>query len=117
MTLIEQLHRTGIHRLGRPKGGFRWTGAGRQEAARLEALKIPPAWTDVAVSPSRRSKLQAIGRDKKGRWQYRYSDEAVLEREQKKYQKLVAFGKALPRLRRVDSQWLALRGLPREKVV
>jgi DNA topoisomerase I len=117
MTLVEQLQRTGIQRVGSPKAGLRWVGASRREIPRLEELKIPPAWTDVAVSRSPRAKLQAVGKDKKGRWQYRYSDEAVLGREQRKYEKLVAFGKALPRLRRVQNKWLALPGLPREKAV
>src|SRR5712692_3600454 len=117
MTLIEQLQQTGIHRVGSPKTGLRWVGASKRDLARLEELKIPPAWTDVAVSRSPSSKLQAIGRDKKGRWQYRYSDEAVLERERRKYEKLVAFGKALPRLRKEIDRRLALRGLPCEKVM
>src|SRR6266436_6717765 len=81
MTLIEELQRTGIHRVGTPKSGFRWAGASKRDLGRLEELKIPPAWTDVAVSRSPNTKLQAIGKDKKGRWQYRYSDRAVLERE------------------------------------
>jgi DNA topoisomerase I len=71
----------------------------------------------VAVSRSPSSKLQAVGKDKKGRWQYRYSDQAVIERERRKYEKLVAFGKAQPRLHKVKNQWLALPDLPREKVV
>jgi len=66
MTLIEQLQQTGIHRVGSPKIGLRWVGAGKRDLARLEELKIPPAWTDVAVSRSPGSKLQAIGRDKPG---------------------------------------------------
>ncbi len=112
MTLIEQLQQTGIHRVGSPKTDLQWVGASKRDLARLEELKIPPAWTDVAVSRSPSSKLQAIGRDKKGRWQYRYSDEVVLERERRKYEKLVAFGKALPRLRKEIDRRLALRGLP-----
>jgi DNA topoisomerase-1 len=117
VTLIEQLQQTGIHRVGSPKTGFRWVGASKRDLARLEELKIPPAWTDVAVSRSPSSKLQAIGRDKKGRWQYRYGDQAVLERERRKYEKLVAFGKALPRLRKEIDRSLALPGLPRERVL
>ncbi len=117
MTLIEKLQQTGIHRLGSPKRGFRWEGASKRDLGRLEELKIPPAWTDVAVSRAPNAKLQAIGRDKKGRWQYRYSDRAVVEREKRKYEKLVAFGKALPRLRKEIDRRLALRGLPRERVM
>jgi DNA topoisomerase-1 len=117
MTLIEQLQETGIHRIGSPKTGFRWVGASKRDLPRLEELKVPPAWTDVAVSPSPNSKLQAIGKDKKGRWQYRYSDQAVVEREKRKYEKLVAFGKAMPRLRKEIDRRLALHGLPRDRVM
>src|SRR5258706_10627611 len=114
MTLIEKLQQTGIHRRGSPKRGFRWEGASKRDLGRLEELKIPPAWTDVAVSRAPNAKLQAIGRDKKGRWQYRYSDRGGVERGERKYQKLVALGKALPRPRKEIHPPLALRGLPPE---
>jgi DNA topoisomerase I len=117
VTLVEKLQATGIHRLGTPKRGFRWRGASRKDLDRLQALAIPPAWTDVAVSRSAGAKVQAIGKDKAGRWQYRYGDQAVREREQKKYDRLVAFARALPRMRaRVDAA-IRLPGLPREKVM
>src|SRR6267143_1221311 len=58
MTLIEKLQQTGIHRLGSPKRGFRWEGASKRDLGRLEELKIPPAWTDVAVSRAPNAKLQ-----------------------------------------------------------
>ncbi|HWE23942.1 MAG TPA: DNA topoisomerase IB [Myxococcales bacterium] len=117
MTKVEELQRTGIHRTGRPKSGFRWVGATRQDLDRLHELKIPPAWTDVAVSRSPQSKVQAVGKDKAGRWQYRYNDRAVVEREQKKYQRLVAFGRALPKLRKEIDRGLRLPGLPRDRVM
>src|SRR3954466_4653452 len=117
VTVVEKLQATGIHRLGTPKRGFRWRGASRRAWERPQALAIPPAWTDVAVSRSPGSKVQAIGKDKAGRWQYRYGDQAVREREQKKYDRLVAFARALPRMRsRVDAA-LRLPGLPRDKVM
>src|SRR5204862_2450743 len=78
---------------------------------------IPPAWTDVAINRTPRAKLQAVGRDKKGRWQYRYSEGAVRVREQKKYNRLVAFGRALPRMRKAVDRDMRLPGLPREKVM
>src|SRR5438067_5775836 len=117
MTSIEHLQTAGIRRFGSPKSGFRWKGASKRDLDRLEGLKIPPAWTDVAVSRSPQSRLQAVGRDKKGRWQYRYGDGAVLERERRKYGKLVAFGQALPRLRREIDRRLALPDMPRERVL
>jgi DNA topoisomerase-1 len=84
---------------------------------RIEALRLPPAWKDVAVARSPNAKLQVVGRDKKGRWQYRYSAAAVREREKRKFDRLVAFGKALPRVRAAIARGLAMQGLPREKVM
>ena len=117
MTHLDALQRTGIRRLGSPKSGLRWKGARKADLGRLEALKLPPAWTDVHVSRDPKAKLQAIGKDKAGRWQYRYSDGAVRERERKKHRRLMAFARALPALRREVERGLSLRGLPREKVM
>jgi DNA topoisomerase I len=117
MTQIELLQRTGYRRIGSPKSGFRFAGASMREVPRLRSLRIPPAWTDVAINRNPRAKLQAIGRDKKGRWQYRYSDGAVRIREEKKYDRLVAFGRALPRMRSAIHRDMRLPGLPREKVM
>jgi DNA topoisomerase-1 len=117
VTLVEKLQGNGIRRVGSPKKGFRWVGAHNGDLRRLEELKIPPAWTDVAVSRSPSSKLQAIGKDKAGRWQYRYGDQAVREREQKKYERLVSFARSLPKLRKEIDRGLALPGLPKDKVM
>jgi len=117
MTKVELLQEKGYRRVGSPKAGFRYAGAPAREIPRLRALRLPPAWTDVAINPNPRAKLQAVGRDKKGRWQYRYSEAAVRVREQKKYDKLVAFGRALPRMRKAIDRGMRLPGLPREKVM
>jgi len=117
MTQIEHLQRHGYRRNGTVKSGFRFAGAPPGELPRLRSLKLPPAWTEVAVSRDPRAKLQAIGRDRKGRWQYRYSAGAVRLRERKKYQRLLAFGRALPRMRRAIDRGMRLSGLPREKVM
>src|SRR4051812_23786981 len=117
MTQVELLQSKGYRRIGSIKSGFRFRGAPARELARLRALRLPPAWKDVAVSRDPRAKLQAVGRDKKGRWQYRYSEGAVRIREQKKYQRLLAFGRALPRLRTAIDRGMRLPGLPREKVM
>src|SRR6266404_4280419 len=95
MTQIELLQHTGFRRVGSPRSGFRFVGAPPREVPRLRSVRIPPAWTDVAVSRNPRARLLAVGRDKKGRWQYVYSQAAVREREQRKYEKLIAFGRAL----------------------
>ena len=84
---------------------------------RIRKLAIPPAWTDVWIAPTPRGHIQATGRDVKGRKQYRYHDKWRAQRDGGKFDRLIAFGRALPRLRaRVDGD-LALRGLPREKVL
>ncbi len=117
MTQIELLQEQGIHRIGSPRSGFRFSGAPPPPLERIRALRLPPAWKDVAISRNPRAKLQAVGRDKKGRWQYVYSEAAVREREQKKFDKLLAFGRALPRMRRIIDEGMRRRGLPRERVM
>jgi DNA topoisomerase-1 len=84
---------------------------------RIRALAIPPAWTDVWISPKPRGHIQAVGRDQKGRKQYRYHDNWRQVRDGHKYDRVVAFGRALPKLRRRIEADLARRGLPREKVL
>ncbi|PZR37146.1 DNA topoisomerase IB [Caulobacter segnis] len=84
---------------------------------RIRALAIPPAWTEVWICPSARGHIQATGRDQKGRKQYRYHDAWRRDRDGLKFTRMIAFGRALPRLRaRVEAD-MARRGLPREKVV
>jgi len=109
----------------RRKGGLRFNykdargQAVTDEATldRIRKLAIPPAWTDVWIAPTPRGHIQATGRDVKGRKQYRYHDKWRAQRDGGKFDRLIAFGRALPRLRaRVDGD-LALRGLPREKVL
>jgi DNA topoisomerase-1 len=84
---------------------------------RIRALVIPPAWTDVWISPKPSSHIQATGRDQRGRKQYRYHARWSAERGAGKYDRLIAFGRALPRLRSKVDEDLARRGLPREKVL
>jgi len=84
---------------------------------RIRKLAIPPAWTDVWICASPRGHIQAVGRDQRGRKQYRYHDRWRLVRDENKYDRLIAFGRALPKLRaRVDKD-LSLRGLQRDKVL
>jgi DNA topoisomerase-1 len=121
MTRIERLQTTGIRRLGSPKRGFRYVTASRRPAAsdleRIRALVLPPAWKDVAIAASPTSALQAVGRDKAGRWQYRYSDAHVRRRDAEKFRRLLQFAEALPKMRATVERHLALPGLPREKVL
>jgi DNA topoisomerase IB len=85
--------------------------------ARIRALSIPPAWTDVWICPSARGHLQASGRDARGRKQYRYHAQWNKVRGAGKFDREVAFGEALPRLRRRLRQDLGLEGFPRAKVL
>ncbi|AVA25164.1 DNA topoisomerase IB [Rhizobium sp. NXC24] len=73
------------------------------ELERFAALAIPPAYTDVIISPDPRSHLQAVGRDAKGRKQYRYHPNWIAERDREKFAQLVEFARALPNIRkRID---------------
>jgi DNA topoisomerase-1 len=84
---------------------------------RIRSLAIPPAWTDIWICPSPRGHIQATGRDQKGRKQYRYHDAWRRDRDGLKFSRMIAFGRALPRLRAQVEADMARRGLPREKVI
>ncbi len=84
---------------------------------RLNRLAIPPAYTDVWICPSPNGHLQATGRDDRGRKQYRYHERWREERDENKYEKMVIFGKALPKIRRRINRDLKARGLPMEKIL
>lgn len=85
--------------------------------ARIRSLVIPPAWKDVWISPSERGHIQATGRDARGRIQYRYHALWSQTRDETKFERTIAFARALPRLRRRVERDLRRRGLPREKVL
>jgi DNA topoisomerase-1 len=112
----------GIRRLGKP-GHFRYVRAdGRKvtnpaELARIKALVIPPAWTDVWICPDARGHLQATGRDARGRKQYRYHTRFRQMRDEVKYSRLPAFAQALRRIRRRTAADVRKKGLQREKVL
>jgi DNA topoisomerase I len=89
----------------------------RAELARIRALAIPPAWTDVWICPDPAGHLQATGRDARGRRQYRYHARFRARRDRGKFERLIRFGRALPRIRRRVRGDLRRRGLPREKVI
>jgi DNA topoisomerase-1 len=84
---------------------------------RIRGIVIPPAWTDVWISPSPNGHIQAMGRDARGRLQYRYHPRWRKTRDANKYERTLAFARALPRLRRAVARDLRARGLPRQKVV
>jgi DNA topoisomerase I len=84
---------------------------------RVKHLAIPPAWTDVWICPNPNGHIQATGRDARGRKQYLYHARWREVRDAAKYERLVAFGEALPRIREQVENDLRRRGIPREKVL
>ena len=89
----------------------------RGEIARIRAIGIPPAWTNVWICPNPRGHVQATGRDARGRKQYRYHPEWRAVRDASKFDRMLAFGEALPTLRERVEGDLALPGVPRERVL
>jgi DNA topoisomerase IB len=87
------------------------------ELERIARLAIPPAYEDVWICADACGHLQATGRDARGRKQYRYHTEWRRLRDREKFERMPAFGEGLPRLRQRLRRDLALRGLPREKVL
>ncbi|MFP2927505.1 DNA topoisomerase IB, partial [Pyxidicoccus sp. 3LG] len=71
----------------------------------------------VAISPSPTARLQAVGRDAAGRWQYRYHASHTRRQEERKFERIVSFARALPRMRRRVSADLRRKGLGRDKVM
>jgi DNA topoisomerase I len=113
----------GIRRISRgpQRFGYRTARGERVEdgetLARIRKLAIPPAWTDVWISPDPEGHLQATGRDQRGRKQYRYHERWSAVRDEAKYSSLVAFGEALPALRRHIDAELRNPSLTRESVI
>lgn len=122
MTRTDKLHQTGIIRLGTPKSGFRYKRSdgckvSAADLKRIKALVIPPAWTDVAINPLPGGRLQAVGKDVAGRWQYRYHENHVRAQELKKFKRLIKFAETLPKMRASVTQHLRQPGLGRERVL
>jgi DNA topoisomerase-1 len=122
MTQLERLQKHGIRRLGKPGRGFRYVSAncakvGREDLARINTLRIPPAWTDVAINRSPGGLLQAVGMDAAGRWQYLYHEHHIARGDRKKFERLLKFAQALPNMRKVVARELRKPGLGRERVM
>jgi DNA topoisomerase I len=84
---------------------------------RIRSLVIPPAWSAVWISPFDNGHIQATGRDARGRKQYRYHPQWREVRDEAKYGRLLAFGEALPRIRRRVAADLKGRGMSRQKIL
>src|SRR4029077_5085130 len=113
--------RPGIRRI-RSGRGFRYVGpdgsrVDHDQVAWIKRLAIPPAWQDVWISSDMRGHLQATGRRARARKQYRYHPDWRAKRDEVKYDRLLDFARALPRIRRRVRRDLALPGLSRDKVL
>jgi DNA topoisomerase-1 len=112
----------GLRRLRAGKG-FRYVDADGKRVtdektlARIKQLAIPPAWRDVWICASPNGHVQATGRDARSRKQYRYHQRWRAKRDETKYDKMLLFGLALPKIRERVDEDLARPGLPRERVL
>ena len=84
---------------------------------RIKKLAIPPAWEEVWICPYPLGHIQATGTDAAGRKQYRYHDKWRERRDAQKFEEMIDFARALPRLRERVAKDIARRGMPREKVL
>ncbi len=112
----------GINRVKKGKNFTYKTPGGKvindfETLVRIRALAIPPAWVGVWISPSAQGHIQAVGRDARGRKQYRYHERWRATRDDAKYEKMIDFAKALPGIRRKTRAHLRLPGLPKAKVL
>ena len=121
MTKLERPQTIGIRRLGTPKRGFRYESQNgrltKADLERIEKLKIPPAWVDVAINPAAKGRVQAVGRDAAGRWQYLYHESHTRLQELRKFQRITKFALALPKMRATIRRHLRQSGLGRERVL
>src|SRR5215207_8419737 len=121
MTNLERLQMIGIRRLGTPKRGFRYQSRNGRltttDLQRIYELKIPPAWSEVAINPAPMGRLQAIGKDAAGRWQYLYHQNHTRAQELRKFQRITKFAQAIPKMRNTVARHLRQPGLTRERVL
>jgi DNA topoisomerase I len=112
----------GIRRLGAGKSFRYFAPDGRlirdpAILARIRSLAIPPAWVDVWICPIEEGHIQAVGRDARHRKQYKYHPRWREVRDETKFDRMVDFGRVLPKLRARIKRDLARPGLPKEKVL
>ena len=84
---------------------------------RIRRLAIPPAYKDVWICPSPNGHIQATARDARGRKQYRYHERWREARDENKYERMLVFGQALPKIRRRVNKDMRRRNLPQNKVL
>jgi DNA topoisomerase I len=110
-----------ISRIGSSRFTYRWPDGKRvTERAvldRIKSLVIPPAWAKVWISIHENGHIQAVGRDARGRKQYRYHERWREVRDENKFERMLGFARVLPRIRRRVARDLKRRDMPREKVL
>ena len=118
------LFESGIRRLGSKENGFfyRYPGTGetvreQRVLTRIENLKVPPAWEDARIARSPSAKVQAVGFDSAGRIQYQYSARYREHKEREKFERVLRFADALPRMRKLTSDHLRRKELGSDKVL
>jgi DNA topoisomerase I len=118
------LFKTGIRRLGSKESGFFYRYPGTDETvreelvlARIENLKVPPAWEEARIARNPSAKVQAIGYDSAGRLQYLYHPRYRERKEREKFERILRFSEVLPEMRRITSNHLRHKYLDREKVL
>ena len=89
----------------------------KKTLARIRALAIPPAYSEVWICAQANGHLQAVGTDARGRKQSRYHARWREARDENKYARMMQFGAALPAIRAKTKEHLALAGMPRQKVL
>ena len=122
MTKLEQLQRTGIHRVGTKERGFRYQRADLEKVSgadlkRIRELRIPPAWSDVWINSTAGGAVQAIGRDAAGRLQYLYHVNHTRRQDAKKFKRVIKFAEALPKMRATIRSQIKQPGLGKEPVM
>jgi DNA topoisomerase-1 len=130
--MIEEAHDAGLRYSSDEQPGFARRGApGRftylrpdgkklrdaKALGRIKSLAIPPAWKDVWICPQENGHVQATGRDARGRKQYRYHPHWRQQRDETKFEHMLAFARALPKIRRRVAADLRHRDLDRDKVL
>ena len=118
------LFETGIKRLGSKEEGFfyRYPDSGeivreKRVLTRIDNLKVPPAWEEARIARGPSAKVQAVGYDSAGRVQYLYHPRYRERKEREKFERILRFADALPRMRRETSEHLRHKKLDREKVL
>lgn len=122
MTNIERLQKNGIRRLGTARSGFRYRRADGRSASsedlkRIQKLRIPPAWREVAINSAANGRLQVVGKDAAGRWQYLYHEIHTRAQENRKFRRLLKFAQAVPAMRTTIARHMRHPDLGRERVL